>query len=203
MSAVLLAALALALGACGDDDRKSAGPQSPTNQRAPDTTVPAPADRGAGALALPAGVPTKPSSDGAPGASRRTIDGWLRALRAGEIPRAAEFFGQPSKVQNGTPVLTLDSRRERVVFNLSFPCGAKVETYGTNGPYTIIDFVLTERRGGDCGGAAGQLARGAIRVKGGRITEWYRLADDPDADPSEPPLTPRPPQIDPGDVDEV
>lgn len=135
--------------------------------------------------------------------TRRVIDGWLRRLRAGEIPRAAAYFGLPSKVQNGTPVLTLDTPRERVAFNLSFPCGARARAYGTSGNYTIIEFVLTERRGGNCGGAVGQSARGAIRVQRGRITEWYRLADDPDADPSQPPLTPRTPRFDPGDVGEV
>lgn len=193
----VLAAPALALAACGkDDDGDRAGAASTAT-----TTVPR--DRGAGVLALPGGVPTKASRQGAPAASRAVIDGWLRALRGGEIQRAAAYFRLPSKVQNGTPVLTLDTPRERVAFNLAFPCGAKAEAYGTNGSYTIIDFVLTERRGGDCGGAAGEFARGAIRVQEGRITEWYRLADDPDADPSEPPLGPGEPPFEPGDVDEV
>lgn len=199
-SSVALVAAAFALGSCGGDGKDGADPEPRATTTAP---PPAPQDRGAGALALPAGVPTKASRDGAPAANRRVIDGWLRRLRAGEIPRAAAFFGLPSKVQNGTPVLTLDTPRERVAFNLSFPCGARAAEYGTNGAYTIIEFVLTERRGGDCRGAAGQPARGAIRVQDGRITEWYRLADDPDADPSQPPLTPRAPQFDPGDVGEV
>jgi len=179
-------------------------PLSPSEPGAPrpPSRVPGRPDRGAGALALPAGVPTKASRRGAAPASRRVIDAWLRALRAGEIPQAAALFAQPSKVQNGTPVLTLDSIRERLAFNLSLPCGARAQRYGTNGRYTIVDYVLTERRGGDCGGAAGQPARGAIRVQDGHIAEWYRLADDPDADPSDPPL-PRQPEFDPGDAREA
>ncbi len=89
-------------------------------------------------------------------------------------------------MQNGTPVLTLDSLRERLAFNLSLPCGAKASGYGTSGAYTIIEFELTERRGGDCQGAAGQTARGVIRVERGRITEWYRLPTDPGASPAPP-----------------
>jgi hypothetical protein len=215
------AAATLMLAACGDRDRVTVRTSPSGTQGAPDGSAPSaptptiplspsqpgrrpsPDDRGAGTLALPAGVPTKASRAGAPAASRTVIDGWLRALRAGRIARAAAFFAQPSKVQNGTPVLTLDSARERLAFNLALPCGARADRYGTNGRYTIIEFVLTERRGGDCAGAAGQPARGAIRVDGGRITEWYRLADDPDADPSQPPLPPRSPRIDPGDVGAV
>jgi hypothetical protein len=107
------------------------------------------------------------------------IAAWSKALRGGHLARAARYFAVPSKVQNGTPVFTLHSRREALVFNATLPCGAiPVATRGARG-FTVIRFRLTERVGGDCMGAAGHFARGAIRVSGGKIVEWYRLPDDP------------------------
>lgn len=217
--ALLAVLLALGLASCGGGDGNgpsasgppadqgapdgSAGaettPQIPVSPSEPDSATP---DAGS-SLALPAGVPTKEARPGAPRADRKVINAWLRALRGGDIERAAALFAQPSKVQNGTPVLTLDSPTERLAFNVSLPCGAKAKHYGTSGAYTIIEFVLTEREGGDCLGAAGNGARGAIRVQDGRIAEWYRLSDDPQAPPSSPPVQPREPRIDPGDVGEV
>ena len=113
---------------------------------------------------------------------------WLAALNRGDIERAARFFALPSKFQNvGTPVLTVDSERERIAVNLSLTCGARAIEMGGAGPYTIVTFRLVERPGGDCANGAGATARGAIRVARGRITEWYRLPDEPGGAPSAPP----------------
>jgi hypothetical protein len=116
---------------------------------------------------------------------------WSAALREGRVARAAAYFAQPSRVQNGTPVITLRSAAERTVFNASLPCGAVPIGLGAAGGYTIVTFRLVERVGGDCHGAAGNRARCAIRVRGGRITDWYRLAD---ASPGPPLVTGRPGQ---------
>jgi len=217
--ALLVVLLALGLASCGGGgDGSPTASSPPADQGAPDgsagtaTTPQIPlspsAPEGAtpdtsSSLALPAGVPTKEQRRGAPRAHRKVINAWLRALRAGDIERAAAYFAEPAQVQNGTPVLTLDSPTERLAFNVSLPCGARAKHYGTSDGYAIIEFVLTERAGGDCRGAAGNGARGAIRVAGGRIVEWYRLSDDPDADPATPALPPREPRVDPGDVVEV
>jgi hypothetical protein len=111
--------------------------------------------------------------------ARRVINAWLRALRHGEVKRAAHYFALPSKFQNATPVLTVDSEAERIAVNLSLPCGATAREMGGAGAYTIVTFKLTERPGADCGTGVGGTARGAIRVERSRIKEWYRLPDKP------------------------
>ncbi len=191
------------LTACGDDGDDAGGSQAPDagGAQTPRTTPIPPQQRTpprGNALALPPGVPTSPVRDRTSDEDRRVIQGWLRALSAGDIVRAASFFAEPSQVQNGTPVITLRSLSDRAAFNLALPCGARGVRFGSRDGYTVMEFLLTERPGGDCGGATGQRARGAIKVDDGKITEWYRLADDPGASPSEPPV----PQIE-GDTSEA
>jgi hypothetical protein len=128
---------------------------------------------------LPGRVPRHATGAAADTSAKQVVRRWSAALRHGQIARAAAYFAQPSKVQNGTPVLTLRSRAQRLAFNVSFPCGAVPTRYGAAGRFTIVTFRLTERVGGDCQGAAGHHARSAIRVAHGRIAEWYRLADPP------------------------
>lgn len=147
------------------------------------------------AFGLPAGVPTRSDGGTADPVSRRVIRKWLGALSGGQIQRAARFFAVPSKVQNGTRVLTLRSPAARIVFNDAFPCGARAtRLQHARGGFTIVDFVLTERVGGDCGGGAGGRARSAIRVVAGHIVEWYRLDSLPTGHPvpSAPPPVPEP-----------
>ena len=135
-----------------------------------------------GPLALPAGVPRDPTGP-ADAAATRTIRGWARALRGGDVERASSFWGLPAKVQNGTPVLTLGSRDDLRIFNASLSCGAVLTAAGGARGYTIATFRLTERRGGhgSCGGGVGQRAQTAVLVRGGRTVGWYRL---PDTDPA-------------------
>ena len=137
-------------------------------------------------LELPPGVPERATGP-ADAEARRVINAWLRALRRGDVERAARYFALPSKFQNVTPVLTVDSERERIAINLSLPCGAKAVDMGAAGPYTIVTFKLTKRPGGDCGSGVGGTARGAIRVEHGKIKEWYRLPDEPGGDQQAPP----------------
>jgi hypothetical protein len=114
------------------------------------------------------------------------IRAWTLALRRGDIVKAAAYFAIPSRVQNATPMLTLVSVNDARAFNVSLPCGARPVRARGAGPFTIVTFRLTERVDGDCMGAAGRLARCAIRVVHGRIVEWYRLAD-PEPPPTVPP----------------
>jgi hypothetical protein len=43
--------------------------------------------------------------------------------------------------------------------------------------YAIVEFQLAERSGALCAGGRGAAAFGAIRVRDGRITDWFRLPD--------------------------
>lgn len=141
------------------------------------------------AFQVPPGVPHTSDGTATDAVSRRVIRKWLSALRQGDIRRAARFFALPSKVQNGTRVLTLASAPARVAFNEAFPCGARATKLEQGGRgFTIVEFVLTQRRGADCGSGTGNAARSAIRVRGGHIAEWYRLDDLP-APGAPPPAT--------------
>jgi hypothetical protein len=170
-------------GGGGDDagssqDKTVPKPARPP-ARPPATTPgrpPAPGDP----LALPAGVPR--SADGpADGGATRTIRRWTNALRAGQIDRAAGLWGSPAKVQNGTPVITLRTSEDVLLFNDSLSCGAVLTSTGGARGYTIATFRLTERPGGQCGSGVGARARTAIRVRDGRIVAWYRLPETPPA----------------------
>lgn len=156
--------------------------------RAATTITAATTPEAGGSLALPREVPTTGSDRPADPVSARVVKKWLRALRRGDTRRAARFFALPSRVQNGTPVLTLASPEARFVFNDSLPCGARATRLrrARNG-FTIVEVVLTERRGGACGSGVGGRARTAIRVRGGHIVDWYRLQDAAPA-----PATPAP-----------
>jgi hypothetical protein len=167
---VAAAATAIALAGCG-------GGHSSTT-----STTPTLADRQAAPqrseLDPPLDVPDRATGPARPEA-RRVINAWLRALRHGDVERAAHYFALPSKFQNATPVLTVDTEPKRIAVNLSLPCGAKARRMGGAGAYTIVTFELTKRPGSDCGTGVGGTARGAIRVERSRIKEWYRLPDKP------------------------
>jgi hypothetical protein len=170
--AVLLGAALLA--GCGSDAKDA--PSAATQPRT--TTTPRSSPQTPPEERIPARVPRR--GTGAPDpASVRVIRAWLAQLRIGHVQRAARYFALPSRVQNGTPVFTLRTRAETLVFNQTLPCGATAERVRSAGRFTVIRFRLTERVGGSCGTGAGQAARGAIRVRGGKIVEWYRLPDDP------------------------
>ena len=166
-AALVVLSLAVATGCGGSKQRSTSSPQ-------PVQGDPAPKDE----LALPPGVPdraTGPAAD----ASRRVINDWLKALRRGHIKTAAHFFALPSKFQNATPVLTVNTEEERLAVMMSLPCGAVATAMGGAGAYTIVTFRLTKRPGGVCGTGVGGTARGAIRIERRMIKEWYRLPDEP------------------------
>lgn len=202
VAAVVLTAV-VALAGCGAGDNgpsasapttspaASSGSTAPSAPKGTNPATPRP-PRGLPSLELPAGVPTTSAGSAADPVSERVIRKWSGALSGGDIKRAARFFALPSKVQNGTPVVTLDTAEKRLIFNVAFPCGAKPTklTAGDNG-YTIVDFVLVQRVGGDCGSGVGGTARCAIRVRGGHISDWYRIPEiavvpSPSPAPSDP-----------------
>jgi hypothetical protein len=174
-------AAATAMAACGGH-----AAVSQRAAQAPDAAAGArPPSQGNGidpAILPPHHVPRHGSGPADPDAAR-VIRGWLRALRRGDIARAASYFAIPSRFQNGTPVLTLDTRTEVLAVNISFPCGAVATRLESAGPFTLVRFRLTSRVNGDCRGAEGHTTGGAIRVAGGHIREWYRLYDADEAKP--------------------
>jgi hypothetical protein len=173
-SVALLAALLLGVGAgaCGGGEPDAAR-TAPPSVRHPRPPAP-PADP----LALPPQVPQVATGPADP-AAVRVIRRWLATLRRGDTHRAARFFALPSRFQNGTPVLLVDTELKRVAINEALPCGARMGGAGGAGAYTIVVYVLVRRPGGDCGSGVGARARGAVRVARGHITEWYRLPDTP------------------------
>ena len=162
------------LGSCGGSDdgaRRSAGTAA----------QPAPARAQQDPLAIPPGVPLRASQDGDPAATR-VIRRWSDALRHGDVAKASALWSVPAKIQNATPVLTLASAADVRSFNSSLTCGSLlVAARGAAGGFTIATFGLTRRPGASCGDGTGHNARTAIRVRSGRISEWYRLPGDPDA----------------------
>ncbi|MDP2710106.1 MAG: hypothetical protein Q8O56_02715 [Solirubrobacteraceae bacterium] len=184
---VLVGLGAFVVGGCGRG----------SEERQPALTAPPPAStpqqRAQTPPELPVEVPLKASRAGDP-AAIGVIRRWTEALRAGDVSRASALWAVPSKVQNGTPVLTLSTLADVELFNDSLSCGSQlVSGLGADNGFTIAVFALTQRPGADCGGGTGQDARTAILVRGGKIAEWYRLPDDPDAPrPAPPPAAPAP-----------
>jgi len=180
-AAALLVALTVAAAVgCGGSSKPSPSPPPQAVANDPGPTPPV------SDLALPPGVPdesTGPAAD----ASRRVINNWLKALRHGDVKRAAHYFALPSKFQNATPVLTVNSEQERIAVNVSLSCGAVAIEMGGAGVYTIVKFRLTKRPGGNCGTGVGGTVRGAIRVERRKIKEWYRLPDQPGGQQQAPP----------------
>ena len=88
-------------------------------------------------------------------AAVRVIRRWLATLRRGDTHGAARFFALPSRFQNGTPVLLVDTELKRIAVNEALPCGARMGGAGGAGAYTIVVYVLMRRPGGDCGSGVG------------------------------------------------
>jgi limonene-1,2-epoxide hydrolase len=125
------------------------------------------------------GSSADPARDGAQGGDASVVRHWADALRKGDVAGAAQLFALPSKVANGTPVVTLRTRSQVRGFNRALPCGAKVLRTTAHHGYVIAQFRLTDRRGpgavGDCPGR-GATAATAFRIVSGRIAEWRRVA---------------------------
>jgi hypothetical protein len=103
---------------------------------------------------------------------------WADTLRHGNIAGATALFALPSKVTNGTPLLTLKTRRQVRVFNTALPCGARLLTVTAHHGYLIAVFRLTDRTGPGairpCQGK-GNKAATAFKIAKGHIVEWRRV----------------------------
>src|SRR4051794_25577223 len=148
-SLLLVLAAAVTLTACGG---KSADDTSRTQAdvaQSPATVVPKRDYRNY----YPPGT-HKPSREAV-----HVITAWSNELRKGHVRRAARFFALPAVVQNATPPLRLESKKDVLDFNRTLPCGAHIIKMIAGARYTVATFVLTERPGSESGcGATGRLA---------------------------------------------
>jgi hypothetical protein len=104
------------------------------------------------------------------------IDGWVTALRRGDVSAAAGYFAIPSVAENGPVLLHISSLRDARRFNRSLPCGAVLVRAETAGQFTTATFRLTERPGpGACGPGAGGTAKTSFVIRDGKIAQWRRV----------------------------
>jgi hypothetical protein len=81
---------------------------------------------------------------------KRVIRGWSDKLRDGDVQAAAKYFSVPARVSI-SEADELDSVRQVVDFNDSFPCGAKLLSVTRTVDHLVLaDFELTDRPGGAC-----------------------------------------------------
>ena len=151
-TAALLGALALALGACGDDE----GDAAPELRHPADVAEADPEDV-------------------------RVIENWSRALTSGDTDAAARFFAHPSTAQNGPVLVRIFDQADAVAFNESLPCGSHIISARSEGDFTSVTFRLEHRPGARCGSGTGQTASASFQIARGKIVEWRRTDDLPPA----------------------
>jgi hypothetical protein len=175
--------VALALAGCG-----GGGGDKPDRltSTAPKTT-PAPSLSPSPSSEAPATASKSGGADDGIGATgpvtareKAVVKGWADALRRGDVERAASYWEIPAVAANGGQPIKLLSRRAVFFWNVSLPCGAKLESVQRDSTYVLATFVLTERPGkGDCGTGVGHRARTLFLVHGHKIVQWLRAADPP------------------------
>jgi hypothetical protein len=122
----------------------------------------------------------EPKTADTPRSRVAVIKSWADSLRRGQVERASLLFSVPAIVENGTPPILLDTRREVRAFNATLPCGARLLRTFSHERYVTAEFRLTERPGkGRCGDGTGQKARVTIVVLDNRIVEWRRVSTRP------------------------
>lgn len=105
----------------------------------------------------------------------RVVRGWITALNARDIEKAAGYFAKGATVDQGRPFKLRDAAAARV-FNATLPCSAKlVEVEDEPGPKALASFTLSAGPGGPCDGTA----QVRVTVKDGRFTEWRQLPQAP------------------------
>ncbi len=110
------------------------------------------------------------------------VRGWADDLRRGDVEAATDRFAVPALVANGTPLIRLETRLQVVHFNATLPCGGVVTVTERRGKSIVATFRLTDRPGAKCDGA-GNEARAAFEVRGGRIVRWVRMDLDAPSGP--------------------
>lgn len=106
----------------------------------------------------------------------QVIEGWVTALRRGDVDGAAGYFAIPSVAENGPILVRIRSTEDAVRFNESLPCGARLIRADSAGQFTTATFRLTERPGpGSCGPGTGSVAKTSFVIRDGKIAQWRRV----------------------------
>ena len=106
----------------------------------------------------------------------QVIDGWVTALRRGDVEAAARYFAIPSVAENGALLLHIRNVDQARSFTESLPCGARLVRAETAGQFTTATFRLTERPGpGVCGPGVGGVAKTSFVIRDGKIAQWRRV----------------------------
>lgn len=106
----------------------------------------------------------------------QVINGWVTALRHGDVAAAANYFAIPSVAENGPILVHIRNADEAVKFNESLPCGARLIRAESTGQFTTATFRLTERPGpGTCGAGTGGTAKTSFVIRDGKIAQWRRV----------------------------
>ena len=89
----------------------------------------------------------------------------------------------PAIAANGSQPFRLVTRAAVRQFNDGLTCGAKVESVERDQAYILATFRLTNRKGrpGACGQGVGNRARTLFLLREGKIAQWIRASDPPDA----------------------
>jgi hypothetical protein len=104
------------------------------------------------------------------------IDGWVTALRHGDVEAASDYFAIPSVAENGPILVRIRSVDDARRFNESLPCGARLIRADSAGEFTTGTFRLTERPGpGSCGPGTGSVAKTSFVIRDGKIAQWRRV----------------------------
>jgi hypothetical protein len=113
------------------------------------------------------------------------IDGWVTALRHGNVDAASKYFAIPSVAENGAVLAHIRSFDEARRFNESLPCGARLVRADSAGEFTTGTFRLTERPGpGVCGPGTGGIAKTSFVIRDGKIVQWRRVGAGGGAPPA-------------------
>jgi hypothetical protein len=182
--------LLAAIAACGGREEPS-GPVQPRDAPPAVRAIPPPpvarpqappAGPPADDVGLPPQVPVR-AAETARAADVRVIRRWLAAQRAGHLRRAARSWRLPARYQNGSAVITVDETKARMALVASFRCGSRLAEAGGAGAFVVVRLRVAAPLGERCRAHVGDVARAAIRVNYGQISEYYRLPDDPAAEP--------------------
>lgn len=115
----------------------------------------------------------------------KVIDGWVTALRHGNVDAASKYFAIPSTAQNGSILARIRNFDDARRFNESLPCGARLVRADSAGEFTTATFRLTERPGpGVCGPGVGGVAKTSFVIRDGKIVQWRRVGAGGGAPPA-------------------
>jgi limonene-1,2-epoxide hydrolase len=103
------------------------------------------------------------------------VEGWSKALNAGDNEAAADLFADNAVVvQGGEQPATLAGPEDARAFNASLPCGGKIVETALDGNEVTATFTLTRRPDHMCDDLGGTVVA-VFTVVDGKITLWHQL----------------------------